>query len=65
MFERLSYILLMVTLLAERKAKSVQNNTEIHALYTSKFSPDYEQCISKNVVMMSAAMLELFDNGGE
>jgi len=53
----------MGTLLAERKAKSVQNNTEIPALYTSKFAPDYEKCILKNVVMISAAMLELFNKG--
>jgi hippurate hydrolase len=65
LLERPSYILWMGTLSPERKAKSIQSNTEIPALHTSKFAPDYEQCIPKNVVMMSAAMLELFNNGGK
>jgi hippurate hydrolase len=60
-----SYILWMGTLSAERKSKSIQANTEIPALHTSKFAPDYEQCIPRNVIMMSAAMLELFNNGGK
>jgi hippurate hydrolase len=60
-----SYILWMGTLSAERKAKSIQSNIEIPALHTSKFAPDYEQCIPQNVMMMSAAMLELFNNGGK
>jgi len=60
-----SYILWMGTLSAERKTKSIQNNIEIPALHTSKFAPDYEQCIPKNVIVMSAAMLELFNNGGK
>jgi hypothetical protein len=45
----------------ERKEKSLQNNTDIPALHTSKFAPDYEQCIPMNIIMMSAAMLELFN----
>ena len=60
-----SYILWMGTLSAERKAKSIQTNTEIPALHTSKFAPDYEQCIPRNVIIMSTAMLELFNNGSK
>ena len=60
-----SYILWMGTLSKERKEKSLQNNTEIPALHTSKFAPDYEQCIPMNVIMMSAAMLELFNKGSK
>jgi hippurate hydrolase len=57
-----SYILWMGTLSPERKAQSVESKIEIPALHTSKFAPDYEQCIPKNVIVMSAAMLELFNN---
>ena len=60
-----SYILWMGTLSPERKTKSVQSNTEIPALHTSKFAPDFEQCIPKNVIIMSAAMFELFNNWGK
>jgi hippurate hydrolase len=60
-----SYILWMGTLSKERKARSSQNNTEIPALHTSKFAPDYEQCIPMNIIMMSAAMLELFNKGSK
>lgn len=56
-----SYILWMGTLSPERKALSLQNNTEIPSLHTSTFAPDYEQCIPRNIMMMSAALLELFN----
>lgn len=60
-----SYILWMGTLSPERKAKAIQNNVEVPSLHTSKFAPDYEQCIPMNIMMMSAAMLELFNKGSK
>ena len=58
-----SYILWAGTLSPERKEWSLKQHIEIPALHTSKFAPDFEQCIPQNIKMMSAVLLDLFKKG--